>query len=486
MKLSSREKTLLAVTLILVVAVAYYFLVFVKLQEKISFLEDDVTESQMRYDANEQTFVRAATIDKEIDKLKKEIYPVAKHYYGTTDQEEFIAEIEKINRKSGMNVTKITFSPDTIVNLREPLENENGVSQVTEKKTEGTKEDDKKNNLQLLEAKEGQNVDPNGENFNGYSQNIQLMQTEIDFIATYAQIDKWLKAVDKNKKNIISGKLQVKRKELQVKNNDKHAPLKGTVRLSFYQVIDADKYTKPITSFLKKKPIRKTKYKNPFRSYPWAWIREVVSSNNEVPAQPPISYNPLDNGFFGFPGPSSDGFFNGGNSGLPFNPKQPKKGKLRHGMLYDFEDGVLPLKKDYQENVASAEIETKQVSKGKSALKVNYSFMRSDLQDKIIVDLTEKNLVLNNPMNMIRLNVYAEKENFNEVGLLLSDKNGQKYQIVLAKEVSWQGWKELKYDFHGISTYPIRVSGIYISYGEKRFTNTSSLIFDNMNISYYK
>lgn len=483
MKLSSREKILLTVTLTFALLVAYYFLVFQKLQEKISALEVEVETSRQVYEANEMLLLRAANVEPEMNKLKKEIYPVAKHYYGTTEQEEFIAEIDKVNKKSGMNITSIKFSPDTPVNLREPAVDPDAPAPTEETTTEtdentDSEEGKKENkNLQLIALEEGQDVDLNAPEYTGYSQNIKLMQTDIEFLATYSQIHKWLKAVDRNKRNIISSQLSLERKNMEILNGDKNPMLKGTVRLSFYQVIDADKYTKPIISFLKKKPLKKTKYINPFRSYPWAW-KTIVSGNEG-------EWSSNNGGNIGGSGGyTSNDFGNFGNNNT--GTVKPKNRKLVNRNLYDFEDGILPLKKDYPDTVASSEVETNQVAKGKAALKVNYSLLRGDLKDKVMVDLTEKNLILKEKMEMIRLKVYAEKENYNEVGLLLQDSSGQKYQVVLAKEVSWTGWKELQYDFRGISQYPVQVIAIYISYGESKYTNTGSLIFDDMNITYFK
>lgn len=494
MKLSKREGILLTITFCLVVTVAYYYFVFEKLQDKIEAINLEIETSNRLYDAQEELVREAATKDIEIEELKSVIFPIAEKYYGTTDQETFIAEIDKINKLSGMNITKIVFSEDMNVSLREPEIDETETSEPensdaggenitqndidTENAVDDSESDENTDNaainkFELIEIEEGSAEYSEG--------NIKLMQTEIEFLASYSQMLKWLKSVDNNSKNIISGKLEMERKNLEISQNDVNPRLRGKVKLSFYQVKDVDKYAKPVVTFLTSNPIKKTRYNNPFRSYSWAWKVEEISVNPTVPTP---DYSNIGNNNIGtgtstpvnYPIP---GIPTQGTTGTPANTP-----KMMHQDLYGFEDEGIKLKKSTEEITASAEIEKEIISNGKQAAKVNYYFFGSDASHKLYIDLTDKNLTISKKIELIKFKVYAEKEAQNEVGLLISDSRGKNYQIVMANEISWTGWKELKYDFKGITDFPVQVKGVYIAFGEKRATREGSLIFDDINISY--
>ncbi|MDO4793124.1 MAG: hypothetical protein Q3993_03010 [Filifactor alocis] len=508
MKLSKREKMLLSVTFVIALVTGYYFFVFEKLEAKITSLQQELEQVQTQYDTQELVLRQAAQLGSQMDELKKEIYPIAKRYYGKTEQEEFIAEIDKINQKSGMDIQKINFSEDALVYLREPDRDESAQEQPA--KTEGgTPSDgsvqtntaeqpvpepqdpqnvqgaqdasskpetgaDQEMNLQLIPEEEGSEAQGEEKEIIGYSQNIKLMQTEIEFFSTYKQMLKWLHAVDNNPKNIISGKLEMERKDNEVRHNDKNPILKGKVRLSFYQVKDVDKYDVPMVTFLTQKPIPKSRRENPFQSYRWAWkvvggdsssgtrgYPEYGSSSNSP--LPPAPVNPLE--------PN-------GNQNNPLNVFLKKKD------LYDFEDETIRIKKNVDSITAMGEIERGNVAKGKFAGKVSYSFSGESAKEKILIDLSEKNLTLDKKMETVTFSVFAEEELLNEVGLIISDSKDQEYQIVMANEISWRGWRELSYDFHGIENYPIKIKGIYVAYGEKKGTKSGRLVFDDINVGY--
>lgn len=506
MKLSKREKILLSVTFVIVLVAAYYFLVFERLTQKITSLQQELEQVQTQYDNQELVLRQAAQLGSQMDELKKEIYPIAKRYYGKTEQEEFIAEIDKINQKSGMDIQKINFSEDALVYLREPDPDENTPAPSTatsgealadgssQTNTEGqaapeTEEpqaaqgspsepqttSDEGMNLQLIPEEEGAEAQGEEKEIIGYSQNIKLMQTEIEFFSTYKQMLKWLHAVDNNPKNIISGKLEMERKDNEIRHNDKNPVLKGTVRLSFYQVKDVDKYDVPMITFLTEKPIPKSRRENPFQSYRWAWKivggSDSSSGTRGYPEYGSSSNSPL-------PPPPANPLNPDGNQNNPLNVSLKKKD------LYDFEDEMIKIKKNVDSITAMGEIDRTNVAKGKFGGKVSYNFSGESAKEKILIDLSEKDLTLDKKMETITFSVFAEQELLNEVGLIISDSKDQEYQIVMANEISWRGWRELSYDFHGIENYPIKIKGIYIAYGEKKGTKSGKLVFDDINVGY--
>ena len=97
--------------------------------------------------------------------------------------------------------------------------------------------------------------------------------------------------------------------------------------------------------------------------------------------------------------------------------------------------------------------------------------------------MTSSNITIKQKVEGIGFSVYSDKELPHEVGLRMTDANGQEYLIVFAKEVSWTGWKEILYDLHGIKNYPIKIDGIYVEGKKDSGALEGSLIFDNIFIN---
>ncbi|MGL5439738.1 MAG: hypothetical protein ACRDA4_05040 [Filifactoraceae bacterium] len=496
MKLSKREKILLLFTFFIALGAAYYYFVFVKVADKLSILRTDVEQVQKVYDIQQELLLRGARLDNDIEILKHEIIPIASRYYGEAEQEDFISEIIKINKKSGVEIKKVSFSENKKFRIQEKKEdeaeapnnkiennsNDNSISTDANEQNISNGENvenDKKNEfdgkkLELVAVKEDveQGLDGENESNTKLFPQMDLIEAEIEFDATYSQLIKWLNAVDKNPRIIVSRQLSaIGDKDME--SSDKDIILKCKALISFYKIENVDKYIPSFVSFTKVKPIKKGNVENPFKPYKWAIIEKQMSEINSI-EEILMSYYKTGNS----------------ESGSPYkkniNEADSYKnlyGFLRKSFLYDFEDGSIELKKSTNKIIANGEITNKNVSSGMAAGTVRFIFPGEGSDEKLFIDLSKKSIMLYEKADSVSFSLFATEEIPVEVGFIFLDKNNQEYQVTIASEINWRGWKDLTYDLSGLKNYPVTIKGIYVKNSNEGQKIESELIFDSISMN---
>ncbi len=498
MKISKKEQQLLLILAIVVIVALYYFFVVSALNTKTSDLEQQISEIEVTKEQMSAIVAQADAKKAEAEQLKAEIFPIAQKYFGKTDQEEFIMQINRLNQASGLEISSIQFSEYATISLNGDKEavaivDENGKSTPIEgaestetpapaegeapagdaAPAEGEKSGEEQNQQLSVDAENLMNgSEQEGEEVE--TSNIKLMQAQLEFSGTYAQVLKLLHEIDNNPKNIISSELTMNR-DGQAVAGEKETKMTGSIRLSFYQVTDVDKYVQAVPGVLETNPLPKARRANPYLSYSWAWTKNVPSSADPLnivsgsSVKPPTDVAPSGN-----PNKKQVG---------PTKTKSVSKVSLQNKEIFGFETGDVSVKASAPQVAVTGEITESIFAKGKKAGRLNYSFTGNPGTEKAYIDLTGSNITIKQRVEGIGFSVYSEKTMPHEVGLRMTDAKGQEYLIVFAKEVSWTGWKEILYDLHGIKDYPITVDGIYVEGKEGSDVLEGSLIFDNIFIN---
>ena len=517
MNMSKKERNLLVIVLLLVIIVIYYMFVFQSLQGKVSSTEQEISDTQTAKQQADASIAQVETTKTEIEGLKAKIYPIAQKYFGSTDQEEFIMNINRLNQLSGLNITNISFSEYQSINLDQPAEGAPAAAPAPP--TEGTEDEPAEgtpaegtegapaegasapaesntttagrstadvtqaaSDAELL--KKGQEIKA-GEDTS--SDNVKLMQAQLQFTGTYSQVLKLLHEIDQNPKNIISSQLQMQREGDPSLGEEKDTQMSGNILLSFFQVKNVDNYVAKLPSVLETAPIPKSGRDNPFLSYSWAWTYEngaggATPSYQGSPSTPSPS-----------PSPSAIKPPTGQAPSKPSKPtgksSLPKPGKseitLQNKEVYGFEGDDFDIKTP--EGVeAEAVAVTDTIQTGTKAAKLTYTFSGNEDNERIYLDLTSKKLVLKQKVEGLGLSIYAEQTLPHETGIRIRKSDGTPVLIVLAKEISWNGWKNILYDLKNLqkTDFPITIEGVYVENSKGSDVLGGTLIFDNMFINY--
>ena len=117
MKISQREKFLLMLVSVVLVTVLYYQFIFVNQQEKLTTLEGQLAEVQVRYD---QVMSNIATLPQRQEKIKGLTASISERtavYYPTLIQEKIILELNKMIEETNITAS-ISFSPISAQNVQ--------------------------------------------------------------------------------------------------------------------------------------------------------------------------------------------------------------------------------------------------------------------------------------------------------------------------------------------------------------------------------
>lgn len=501
LKISKKEQQLLLILAIVVIVALYYFFVVSALNTRTSDLEQQISEMDAKKEQMSAIVAQADIKKAEALQLKADIFPIAKKYFGKTEQEEFIMQINRLNQASGLEISSIQFSEYATISLdgdSESVASENvsdsenkdtaSTEDVTSSEdktadedtasTEGKTEGEKQS--QQLSA-DAQQLMKGSEHTEGDAEtgNIKLMQVQLEFKGTYAQVLKLLHEIDNNPKNIISGELTMNRNG-EIPAEEKDTNMTGSIRLSFYQVTDVDKYVQVIPGILETNPLPKAGRTNPYLSYSWAWTK------NEPSLKDPLSI--ISNSDIKPPTNVVSTGQSGKRQAGPTNAKSSVNVSLKNREIFGFESGDVSVKASGSQVAVTGEITESIFAKGKKAGRLNYSFTGNPGTEKAYIDLRDSKITIKQKVEGIGFSVYSDKELPHEVGLYITDAKGQEFLIVFAKAISWTGWKEILYDLHGVKDYPITVDGIYVEGKEGAAVLEGSLIFDNIfiNVLEYK
>lgn len=261
-----------------------------------------------------------------------------------------------------------------------------------------------------------------------------------------------LNNIDNNPKKIVSGTLEMKRDRLVDGQDDLNPKMAGTIALDFYQVQDVSRYVPSQPSIPEGRRIPKSKFVNPFRSYPWA----------QSPVTDPETMN---------------------RSGMEgaFSPGGDLMGDLtaflKRQELNGFEADTFKT-----EGPVTAMVVEEPVIDGKQALKLEYKF--GGLNDKAYLRLDDDNIRINEKLEELSIQVYAPKRSSCEIGLVLTDSQKKEFQIVMADQVDWTGWKKLSYDLEGIYDFPIQVRAVYLKPSKDKFPIEGDVVIDSLAVRF--
>ena len=122
-------------------------------------------------------------------------------------------------------------------------------------------------------------------------------------------------------------------------------------------------------------------------------------------------------------------------------------------------------------------------SKKYKIIKNSISFAQNSPKgNKVIFDVTKKDIKLNEKPEKIQLNIYTANPVEYEVGLVFSDKEGKKY-IPFNKKLSFTGWEKIELTPNTV-LFPATLEGIYFSRANQDAPLNSEVYIDNLSAVY--
>lgn len=122
----------------------------------------------------------------------------------------------------------------------------------------------------------------------------------------------------------------------------------------------------------------------------------------------------------------------------------------------------------------------------KHSLKLEYNILAVEDENKVYIDLTDKNLVIKYPPNSLGIWVHSYSYSPAILGLRLKGQAGEKVDLELSKGVNWIGWKYLeKNPPEDLSIYPLQLDKIYVELAYDR-DDYGVLLFDKLKANYPK
>lgn len=134
----------------------------------------------------------------------------------------------------------------------------------------------------------------------------------------------------------------------------------------------------------------------------------------------------------------------------------------------------------YPENlVGNAEVSSEITSDGQKALRLNYTFeVADDSTQAAYLDFKQPIELMNNPTNLI-VDIYGDNSE-NWLRGRIIDANGKNYTIDFAKQLNWEGWKQVKAKLPSDVKYPIKLERIYVASLSNGDISPHTIYIDNM------
>jgi len=360
--------------------------------------------------------------------------------------------------------------------------------------------------------------------------NIDLTVAKIKFKGTYTDLANLVKLVDENSKNIVSNELKITRKTVEDqkeflflkskgKTNLSDEYIEGDLELRFFRISSIEKYVPNPDSKLKAPLVPKSTKRTPVTDYDWAAVSiitfntstgEVINTvtRNEFGV---FDYSKSTGSNLGSGGTGSSGGVSSGTGGVVEPPKS-------NAVVQPIQPGPAPVfskPKNVEPQVPAKEFVTYTTpielvrfdslsdffgrgenagdsvaigmdeisSKKYKIIKNSISFAQNSPKgNKVIFDVTKKDIKLNEKPEKIQLNIYTANPVEYEVGLVFSDKEGKKY-IPFNKKLSFTGWEKIELTPNTV-LFPATLEGIYFSRANQDAPLNSEVYIDNLSAVY--
>ena len=535
MKITNRDKNLLLIIFLILVCALYYQFFFTPQNAKLTELKQQSEDMNTRLMNGQAKIQKIKILNKNLEDEKKKILKIAQKYLVKVKQEDIILMINEFENKSSIGIEEITFTDPE----------DKGIILPEEKPQDGTADANQSGNAnqsadankQQTENNAQQPADANqqaGANTTESAKpdlsNIDLTVAKIKFKGTYTDLANLVKLVDENSKNIVSNELKITRKTVEDqkeflflkskgKTNLSDEYIEGELELRFFRISSIEKYVPNPDSKLKAPLVPKSTKRTPVTDYDWAAVSiitfntstgEVINTvtRNEFGV---FDYSKSTGSNLGSGGTGSSGGVSSGTGGVVEPPKS-------NAVVQPIQPGPAPVfskPKNVEPQVPAKEFVTYTTpielvrfdslsdffgrgenagdsvaigmdeisSKKYKIIKNSISFAQNSPKgNKVIFDVTKKDIKLNEKPEKIQLNIYTANPVEYEVGLVFSDKEGKKY-IPFNKKLSFTGWEKIELTPNTV-LFPATLEGIYFSRANQDAPLNSEVYIDNLSAVY--
>lgn len=529
MKITNRDKNLLLIIFLILVCALYYQFFFTPQNAKLTELKQQSEDMNTRLMNGQAKIQKIKILNKNLEDEKKKILKIAQKYLVKVKQEDIILMINEFENKSSIGIEEITFTDPEDKGIILPEEKPQDGTTDANQSTDANKQETENNAQQPADANQQAGADTT-EPAKPDLSNIDLTVAKIKFKGTYTDLANLVKLVDENSKNIVSNELKITRKTVEDqkeflflkskgKTNLSDEYIEGDLELRFFRISSIEKYVPNPDSKLKAPLVPKSTKRTPVTDYDWAAVSiitfntstgEVINTvtRNEFGV---FDYSKSTGSNLGSGGTGSSGGVSSGTGGVVEPPKS-------NAVVQPIQPGPAPVfskPKNVEPQVPAKEFVTYTTpielvrfdslsdffgrgenagdsvaigmdeisSKKYKIIKNSISFAQNSLKgNKVIFDVTKKDIKLNEKPEKIQLNIYTANPVEYEVGLVFSDKEGKKY-IPFNKKLSFTGWEKIELTPNTV-LFPATLEGIYFSRANQDAPLNSEVYIDNLSAVY--
>lgn len=466
-KLSSRDKQILALLGIIILATIYYQFVYTPQSNRLSELNQQKIDYENRISDMQIKISKMAELEKNLEEEKKLISPIVEKYFSNMHQENLILLINELGRKSSLDIKNLQFSE--MENFGFEVSNiESKLNSAENSETTGEGETQPQENAETPPAEASEQ--------NDYS-NLEMTNVEVSFVGTYDELAKLLKIIDENEQNIVSNKLSIAKREdasedqytLYREGKDSRNYIEGNLNLQFFRVKSLEEYMPKIQeTMLDTNPIPKSKQISPIIEYSWAKPKEqtnVVYSQQTTSQAIRDSYEYIKN---------IEDYAQTKNFVEYKRPVEITRFDSLNGFDIYKEDGgnSITISMDGVEDI-------------------NYKVIRADLEfskdtelgKKVFIDMKEKQIKLSEKPDSMTLNIYSPKSSGYELGLVLRDSEGKQVILPFSQKISFMGWKNLELKVDSVK-FPAYIDAIYFSRISDENDVNGSIYVESLHANY--
>ena len=535
MKITNRDKNLLLIIFLILVCALYYQFFFTPQNAKLTELKQQSEDMNTRLMNGQAKIQKIKILNKNLEDEKKKILKIAQKYLVKVKQEDIILMINEFENKSSIGIEEITFTDPEDKGIILPEEKpQDGTADANQsananQSADANKQQTKNNAQQPADANQQAGANTT-EPAKPDLSNIDLTVAKIKFKGTYTDLANLVKLVDENSKNIVSNELKITRKTVEDqkeflflkskgKTNLSDEYIEGDLELRFFRISSIEKYVPNPDSKLKAPLVPKSTKRTPVTDYDWAAVSiitfntstgEVINTvtRNEFGV---FDYSKSTGNNLGSGGTGSSGGVSSGTGGVVEPPKS-------NAVVQPIQPGPAPVfskPKNVEPQVPAKEFVTYTTpielvrfdslsdffgrgenagdsvaigmdeisSKKYKIIKNSISFAQNSPKgNKVIFDVTKKDIKLNEKPEKIQLNIYTANPVEYEVGLVFSDKEGKKY-IPFNKKLSFTGWEKIELTPNTV-LFPATLEGIYFSRANQDAPLNSEVYIDNLSAVY--
>lgn len=244
MKISNKEKIMLFILGIIVVAFGYYNFVYLVQTSKIEAKIKEETEIKQKYENAKATIDALEDKKNDVDLLKVKVEGEAKPFYPVINEEHIILELDKLLRDNNLE-GKIKFEPivsggvEKSDKVNQSLANSSLQPIVDKYKNKNIEDSNSKvaNNTNKSNTENNPNVDKSKEE---KKDTLQYVKMQISFEGSYDGLSKLLTTISENERKIVVNSVKL--------SSDSIKGIKGTLNLEIYSV---PKISDEIADYLK-------------------------------------------------------------------------------------------------------------------------------------------------------------------------------------------------------------------------------------------